>query len=73
MPNCEEHIRFLAADESRKDFVRRASDMLKELVVFYRRVEKEAQQDADRADRIAQNDRYPSRQLAKALAKRRHL
>ena len=52
LPNCEEHIRFLAADESRKDFVRRASNMLKELVVFYRRVEKEAQQNADQRQRL---------------------
>lgn len=52
LPNCEEHIRFLAADESRKDFVRRASGMLKELVVFYRRVEKEAQQNADQRQRL---------------------
>ena len=49
---CVNTIRFLAADESRKDFVRRASDMLKELVVFYRRVEKEAQQNADQRQRL---------------------
>ena len=52
LPNCEEHIRFLAQDESRKDYVKRAAAMLSELVVFYRRVEKEAQKDADAKQKL---------------------
>lgn len=52
LPNCEEHIRFLSADESRKDFVNKAANMLKELIVFYRRVEKEAKQNADERQRL---------------------
>jgi len=52
LPNCEEHLRFLAQDESRKDFVARAANMVKELVVFYRRVEKEAAKTAEETQRI---------------------
>lgn len=52
LPNCQEHIQFLAQDESRKDYVKRAVAMLSELVVFYRRVEKEAQKDADEKQKL---------------------
>lgn len=42
LPNCQEHIQFLAMDKTRENFVKRATIMLKQLVVFYRRVEAEA-------------------------------
>lgn len=52
LPNCQEHIQWLAQDESRADYVKRAGAMLKELVVFYRRVEKDAQKSADERQKL---------------------
>ena len=52
LPNCQEHIQWLAQDESRAGYVKRAGAMLKELVVFYRRVEKDAQKSADERQKL---------------------
>jgi len=42
IPHISDHIQFLSRDPTREGFVKQVSNLLKELVVFYRRVEKEA-------------------------------
>jgi len=54
LPHVKEHIDFLAPDETRKDIVKKATNMLKELVIFYRRVERDAQETMAEQQRLAQ-------------------
>lgn len=53
LPNVEEHIKFISQDESRKDYVKRAMLMLRELVIFYRRVEQDAAKGREAEDKLA--------------------
>jgi len=42
LPHCQEHIQFLSSDETRKDYVEAAVQMLTEFVVFLRNLERDA-------------------------------
>ncbi len=53
LPNCEEHIKFLAQDETREVFVKRANDILAELVTFYKRVEQQAAKGREAKEKLA--------------------
>ena len=46
LPHCNEHLQMLSQDPTRKDFVQSGFNTIKELIVFYQRVEKEAQENA---------------------------
>ncbi len=54
LPHVKEHIDFLAPDETRKDIVKKATNMLKELVLFYHRVERDAQQTMAEQQKLSQ-------------------
>ena len=59
LPNCQEHVRFLAGDATRKDFVKKAAAVLTELAAFYKRVEGDAEK-----GRAAQQKRAGEQQQA---------
>lgn len=42
LPHIEEHLQFLARDKTREPYVKSAAELLAEMVVFYRKVEKAA-------------------------------
>jgi hypothetical protein len=54
IPHISEHLQFLARDPTRAAYVKQATALIKELVVFYRRVEKEAATMMDQRQQLEQ-------------------
>lgn len=68
LPHIQDHIRFLARDESRKPFIKRVTPVLKELVVFYESVQKDVAADANQQEQLAmENQQRVIEQLRREL------
>lgn len=54
LPHIEQHVRFLAGDPTRKAYVQSVMNLMKEYVVFYRKVEQQARSAMNERQQLAQ-------------------